>query len=164
MTKAGDLKWDELFKGKQPQQELKKAVNKEHVPAAQHKTVQDQPISKRPVSQINKPGEVPRKPPNVEIAEAILANMPKQMRQPTHAEMVAVAKQMGLQKSPQDLQKAQKEWENKFNDFYAEAKKPVDPEGYADESGWGSGKSFNDGISAEELEKRNKFVSGNENE
>ena len=88
--------------------------------------------------------------------------MPKQTRQPTHAEMVAVAKQMGLQKSPEDLEKAQKGWENKFNTWFNDVSKPIENQNSKDNLEWGGCKSYNDSLTPEELAKRNMYIDENE--
>ena len=175
MSKPGDLKWDDLFKNNEPKSNLRK-TNTEKVPSAQYH--KDKPVgtlhknaysdqgkvSETPATPINKPGEVPRKPTNIEISQSILANMPKQMRQPTNAEMEAAAQQMGLVKSEEELAQLQKDWENRLNDFHSEANKPVESQLSKTDEAWASGKSFNDTLSEEERTNRNKFVSGNENE
>ncbi len=175
MTKIGDLNWEELFKTDEPTPNLQK-THTEKVPSAQYH--QDKPVGplhknaysgteekdQVPAAPKNKPGEVPRRPTNIEVSQAIMANMPKQMRQPTTAEQIEWAKAAGLIKSAEQEEVLQKDWEGRLNDFYKAASEPVDQQNYDNESGWGSGGSFNDGISAEELEKRNKFNSGNENE
>ena len=175
MAKPGDLKWDDFFKSNEPKSNLQK-TRTEKVPSAQYH--QDKPVgtlhknafsdqgkvSKTPAAPINKPGEVPRKPTNIEISQSILASIPKQMRQPTNAEMQAAARQMGLVKSEEELAQLQKDWENRLNDFHNEANKPVEPQLSKTDEAWASGKSFNDTLTEEERSERNKFVSGNENE
>jgi hypothetical protein len=118
----------------------------------------------KPAEPVNKPGEVPRRPTNIEISQAILANMPKQMRQPTHAEQLAWAKQAGLIKSQEELDSLQKDWENRLNDFYKTAKKPIENQNSPENQAWGSGKSFNDNLSDEEKTQRNMYVGSSEDE
>lgn len=172
MAKPGELNWNELFKSNTQKSDLRK-TNTEKVPSAQyhmdkpsgtkHKNAYSGPSEeelkkKKPAEPINKPGEVPRRPTNIEISRAILANMPKQMRQPTHAEMVAAAKQMGLVKTKEDLEKAQKDWENRLNKWHEDAAKPIEDQSSPENQAWASGTSFNDSLTEEERQKRNMYV------
>ena len=169
MTKPGDLKWKEFYKSNNSSHTLRKTVE-EKVPSAQYH--QDKPtgtlhknafsgkeeVNQKPAVPINKPGEIPRRPTNLEISQVIMANMPKSVQQPTHAEMVKAAIASGIQKTPEEMAEKQKDWENSINDFYKSANKPIEKLDSEDNKSWGSGKSFNDDLSEEELKKRNMYV------
>jgi hypothetical protein len=64
----------------------------------------------------------------------------------------------GLVVSEEQVQKAEQEWDNQLNGFYEEAAKPLGKQDPKDNAEWGSGKSFNDDLASEELEKRNKHI------
>lgn len=169
MTKAGDLKWGELFKSNEPASNLRK-TNTEKVPAAQyhkdkpkgtlHKNAYSDTEEKDqiPAAPKNKPGEVPRRPSDAEISRVIMSNMPASMKQPTHADMVKAAIAQGIQKTPEQMEKMDKDWEGTIGDFYKNATKPIEDPVSKDNQEWGSGKSFNDDISEEELQKRNMYT------
>ena len=69
-----------------------------------------------------------------------------------------------LVKSNEELEQMEKDWENFFNDTLGEARKPVDEKVAKElppellEEAWPSGTSFNDMLSAEEVEKRGKYI------
>ena len=167
--------WDDLFKSNSSKPSLRK-IHTERVPKAQYH--QDKPVgtlnknSEAPVEEKdqipaapkNKPGEIPRRPTNIEISSAILANLPKQMRQPTSAEQIEWARATGLIKSEEDQEQLQKDWEGRLNDFYKAAKAPVDDQSSKKGEAWAPNQSFNDSLSEEERLERNTFVSNNENE
>lgn len=91
-----------------------------------------------------KDGEVPYKPTDEEIANAVMYNAPKQ---PTDAEMfghLVVTEDM--------IKAAEDEWAGKMNKSLTH----VDIGDTEEE--WGNGESFNKSLSREELEKRNMFT------
>lgn len=171
MAKPDELKWDDFFKSQNQQNTLRKT--RERVPSAQYH--QDKPVGtpnknafsgpseeelkkKKPAARINKPGEVPRRPTNIEISQAILANMPKQARQPTSAEMIKMGEEMGLVKSKEEMDALEKKWQNTFNDHFAQLDKPVENQKSEDNVGWADGKSFNDSLPEEERIARNMHI------
>ena len=96
---------------------------------------------------ILKKGEVPRKPSDQEIRRAILGNNP--LRQPTDQELFG-----SMVVTQEQIEKAEKEWDNSLNKWFEDAKKPIDNK----ESDWASGKSFNETLTQEELIKRNMHL------
>ena len=85
-----------------------------------------------------------------ELAKSILSGAPKQ---PTDERLFG-----HLVVSEEQVQKAEQEWNDKLNGFYEEAAKPLEKQDSMKNTEWGSGKSFNDSLAPEELEKRNKHI------
>jgi hypothetical protein len=84
------------------------------------------------------------------LAKAIVSGAPKQ---PTNEELFG-----HLVVSEESLQKAEDDWNNKINDFYTEAAKPLEKQDSRENLDWGNGKSFNDSLSPEELEERKNHI------
>jgi hypothetical protein len=99
MAKVGELDWTDLMKGKvgQPEDPLSKPVQ---------------------VGPRLKKGEVPRRPSDKEIRDAILAGAPMQ---PTDEQLFG-----SLVKTQEEIDAAHKEWENTFNRHFDGLKKPVE--------------------------------------
>lgn len=141
MAKAGELDWSEL---KKSDEEYK------HTPTALWAAA----ISggKEGIDPLNKSekrlkeGEVPRKPTNEEIRKAIMHNAPKQ---PTDEQLfghLVVTEEM--------VKAAEEEWNNSMNKAFDDMKAPITPK-EEQEAEWADGKSFNESLTREELEKRN---------
>lgn len=145
MAKAGELDWSE---------ELQKTDNYKHTPTALWAADQHGG-GKQGVDPLNKAekrikdGEVPYRPTNKEISDAILHGI---QRQPTDEEMFG-----HLVVTEEQVAKAKADWDNPLQGFYYAAMKPVIPE-EEQELEWGSGKSFNSMLSDEERVKRNMYV------
>jgi len=89
-----------------------------------------------------------------DLAKSILSGSKENgFRQATDQELFG-----GLVVSEEQLQKAEDDWNNQLNGFYKEAAKPLEKQDSVDNAEWGSGKSFNDSLAPEELEKRNKHI------
>lgn len=93
--------------------------------------------------------------PNGEEAKAIFDRLAKsilegaqsnQYRQATNEELFG-----HLVPSEEQVEKAEKDWEEKFSGWYEEAQKPIEPQKKSAE--WGLCKSFKDELTEEELEK-----------
>lgn len=140
MAKAGELKWDELYKSKKE--------NTTHTPSALWVNDPNIGIStKGEASPLLKKDEIPYKPSNEEITKAILAGAPKQ---PTDEEMFGQ-----FEVTEEQAAKAEKEWNSTITKSLTMPKlgKSVN-----DEEDWGSGKSFNSTLSREEILKRNMHL------
>jgi len=85
-----------------------------------------------------------------DFAKSIVKGTPKQ---PTDQEMFG-----HLTVSEEQLQKAEDEWNGKLNGFYEEAAKPLEKRDSTENSSWGNGKSFNESLEEEELQKRNMHI------
>jgi len=157
MPKAGDLDWGNLFKSEEEPTTLRKS--NEHVPGAQHNTVMNHKVNERPATPVNKPGEVPRRPSNDEVASFILGGMnDARYRQATDEELFG-----GLVKSQEELDAMDKDWENTLNKWHESAAAPIEDQSALENKEWGSEiKSFNDSLTEEELQKRNMYVNRNE--
>ena len=111
MPKIGELDWSELMKGNVGEPE-----------AAQSRPVQ----ARGPLNKMEKPPM----PSDEEIRKAVLEGAPQQ---PTDEQLFG-----HLVPTEEQVQKAEREYENKFNDFFNEVKKPVDPQDNPWEFGRGS--------------------------
>ena len=80
------------------------------------------------------------------LAKAILDGAPKQ---PTNEQMFG-----HLVQTEEQIQKAKTEWENRISDGYKAAVKPINVNHTEHE--WGTGKSFREQLTEEELEKYEK--------
>lgn len=80
--------------------------------------------------------------------------------QPTQQEIEALFKRMGFLVKEEDLKKKEEEYQNSLQNFYTEARKPIDEklEKGIEVDDWGNGKSFNDSLSEEEKAERNKYI------
>lgn len=85
------------------------------------------PLGREP-GPILKKGEIPRKPSDEEIKKAILDNAPKQPSNEQLFGHLVVTEEQAVQ--------AEKDWNNKFNDFFDLLKKPVENQGL--NKSWGS--------------------------
>lgn len=111
MPKAGELDWSDFMKGD----------------VGEPEDVRSKPVEARgPLNKMEKPPM----PSDQEIRKAILSGAP---RQPTDEEMFG-----HLVVTEEQVQKAQKEWDNKLNDWYAAVNKPVDKQDNPWEFGRGS--------------------------
>lgn len=89
-----------------------------------------------------------------ELAKSILAGSRQNgFRQATDEELFG-----HLVVSEEQVQKAEQDWNNQINDFYKEASKPLEKQDSRENLDWGSGKSFNDSLTPEELAERNKHI------
>ena len=84
------------------------------------------------------------------FAKAIINDTP---RQPTDEQMFG-----HLVVSEEQVQKAEQAWNGVFNKFYDSSAEPLEKQDSIDNLEWGNGKSFNDSIEEEELQKRNMHV------
>lgn len=96
--------------------------------------------------------------PNGEEAKAIFDKFAKAIindtpRQPTDEQMFG-----HLVVSEEQVQKAEQAWNGVFNKFYDSSAEPLEKQDSIDNLEWGNGKSFNDSIEEEELQKRNMHV------
>lgn len=132
MPKAGELNWDDLYKGD---------VGEPADPRSQPLGYTGPTLKK---------GEAPPRPTNEQIAKAILAGAPKQ---PTDEEMFG-----HLVVSQEQVDKAKDEFENKLNNFFDAARKPLTGQTEVEDEEWANGKSFNSLLSKSELAKRNMFT------
>jgi hypothetical protein len=89
-----------------------------------------------------KKGEVPYKPSDEEIRKAVLEGAPKQ---PTDQEMFG-----RYVVTQEEADKAQKDWNNKFNDFFTAVKKPVE----LVKADWGRGPMSKEKLTEEEEQIR----------
>ena len=85
-----------------------------------------------------------------EFAKAIVRDTPKQ---PTDEQMFG-----HLAVSEDQVQKAEQDWNGFFNKFYEDGVEPLEKQDSTENLGWGNGKSFNDSIEEEELQKRNMHI------
>ena len=95
-----------------------------------------------------KKGEVPRRPTDQEIRNEVLRNMPKQ---PTNKELFG-----HLVPSEETLKKADDAYNNCFNKFYNDSKKPIENQQSKDNGEWGMRKSIYENMS--EKEKKERFA------
>ena len=96
--------------------------------------------------------------PNGEEAKAIFDKFAKAIindtpRQPTDEQMFG-----HLFVSEEEVLKAEHAWNGFFNKFYDSSAVPLEKQDSIDNLEWGNGKSFNDSIEEEELQKRNMHV------
>lgn len=150
MAKAGELDWSELLNKSEEEYKHKPTA----LWAAQMsggKAGGVDPLNK--AKPRIKEGEVPYRPTDEEIRKAVIHNAPKQ---PTDEELfghLVVTEEM--------VKKAQQDWENKMNSTFDAMKAPIISEEDQDHE-WGTGKSFNESLSREELEKRNMYTDLND--
>jgi len=148
MPKAGELDWSDLY-DKTNDQKLEKSKNPKfdwldyrHPNNKKEQTKAPEPILKK--------GEVPRKPSNEEIANYILKDMANNsFRQATDKEMFG-----HLIPTEEQICKAEEDYQNKINNFYKTATKPI---GKPVDESWSGGTSFLDSLTPEE---RAKFEAG----
>lgn len=150
MAKLGELDWGELLN--------KSKEEYKHEPTALW-TAQACGRKEGGVDPLNKAekrikeGEVPRKPSNEEIAKAVLHNAPKQ---PTDEELFG-----HLVVSEEMAKKAEENWNTKMNSAFEAMKAPIIKKEDKDHE-WATGKSFNESLTREELEKRNMYIDTDE--
>lgn len=142
MAKAGELKWDELFKSKKE--------DAPHLPSALWTNSPN--IGAAPKGEAKprlQKGEIPDRPSNEEISKAILSGAKEKGAQPTDEQMFG-----HLVPTEEQVKKAKEEWENRINKSLTMPNigAPLDDEE------WGTGKSFNSTLSRAEILKRNMHL------
>lgn len=85
-----------------------------------------------------------------EFAKSIVRDTPKQ---PTDEEMFG-----HLVVSEEQIEKAEEDWNNTLNKHFDGQKTPVEDQDSAENRNWGNGKSFNESLEEEELQKRNIYI------
>lgn len=142
MAKAGELNWDELYKSEEEYKHTPTALWAADMYGGGKEGVD--PLNK--AEKILKDGEVPEKPTNEEIAKTIMYGTDKPgIRQATDEELFG-----HLVVSEEQVEKAQKDWDNTFNGFYEEANKPITGDTAAE---WNGREPLTKGMSEEELAK-----------
>ena len=142
MAKLGELNWDEDL--------TKSEKEYKHTPTALW-AADMYGSGKEGVDPLNKAekrlkeGEVPYRPTDKEISDAIMYGASSQ---PTDEEMFG-----GGVVTEEMVQKAQAEWDNRMNKSLTHVNI-----GEEDDGEWANGESFNKSLSPEELAKRNMHV------
>lgn len=80
------------------------------------------------------------------------AHTDKRVRQATDEELFG-----HLVVSEEELEKSEIEWKEKIQKWYEEARKPIQQKP-DDLKAWANGRSFNDSLTEEELDERNRYV------
>ena len=115
MPKAGELDWSDLFKTGtvQKEDELSKSLGESQGKKGEDATA-------------------------LQLAELLqkknlLQPLPDGLRQPTDEELFG-----GLVVSEEEMEKREKDWQNKINDFYKAVQKPVEDQGSHANKNWGT--------------------------
>jgi len=85
-----------------------------------------------------------------DLAKAIVKDTPKQ---PTDEEMFG-----HLAVSEEQIQKAEQAWNGTFKKHFEGNTTPIEDQDSMENRNWGNGKSFNDMVEEEELQKRNMHI------
>ena len=150
MAKAGELDWSELLQKTEEEYKHKPTV----LWAAQMsggKAGGVDPLNK--AQPRIKEGEEPYRPTDEEIRKAVMHNAPKQ---PTDEELFG-----HLVVSEEMAKKAEENWNTKMNSAFEAMKAPIIKQEDEDHE-WATGKSFNESLTREELEKRNMYIDTDE--
>jgi hypothetical protein len=133
-----------------------KEVDYKHTPSALW--VNDPSIGVAPKSSDAKPLIKNEKVPNGQSDEEIAALILKGARAPGVRQATDEEMFGHLVVSQEQIDAAEKAFDNKIADFYAAANKPITGQTEVPDEEWGTGKSFNSLLSKSELEKRNMYT------